>query len=100
MLAMRRSVRKLLDHVTTGGGGGGGGGGGRSALRVALPGHNGVLEGAERFGAACERHLEMAASAARTARKALLSRPRARAALTMNSGVMPMPEGVREWMKT
>ena len=97
MLAMRRSVRKLLDHVTTGGGGGGGG---RSALRVALPGHNGVLEGAERFGAACERHLEMATSAARTVRKALVSRPRARAALAMNSGVMPMPEGVREWMKT
>ena len=92
---MRRSVRKLLDHVTTGGGGG------RSALRVALPGHNGVLEGAERFGAACGRHLEMAASAARTARKALLSRPRARAALAMNSGgVVSMPEGVREWMKT
>ena len=96
MLAMRRSVRKLLDHVTMGGGGGGG----RSALRVALPGHNGVLEGAERFGAACERHLEMAASAARTARKAALSRPRAAALLALNSRVAPVPEWAREWMKT
>ena len=96
VLAMRRSVRKLLDHVTRGGGGGGGGG---SSLRVALPGHNGVMEGAERFRAACERHLEMSASATRTARKAALSRPRATATLALNSRVMSMPESVREGMK-
>ena len=87
VLAMRRSVRKLLGRVTQG-------------LRVALPGHNGVIEGDKRFCAACERHLEMSASAARTARKAALSRPRARATLALNSRVTSVPERVREWMKT
>ena len=69
-------------------------------MRVALPGHNGVMEGAERFRAACERHLEMSASAARTVKKAAVSRPRATATLTLNSRVMSMPESVRERMKT
>ena len=91
VLAMRRSVRKLLDHVTRGGG--------ASSLRVALPGHNGVMEGAERFRAASERHLEMSASATRTAKKAVLSRPRATATLALNSRVMSMPESVRDGMK-
>ena len=89
VLAMRRSVRRLFDVAATGAGG-----------LVALPGHNGVMAGAERLRAACERHLEMAASAARTARKAALSRPRAAALLALNSRVAPVPEWARDWMKT
>ena len=94
VLAMRRSVRRLLDVAATGGSA-------AAAPRlVALPGHNGVIEGAERLRAACERHLEMAAAAARTVKKAALSRPRAAALLALNSRVAPVPEWARDWMKT
>ena len=92
-LALELGAKRSVNIACVGGGGG-------SALRAALPGHNGVMEGAERFRAACERHLEMSASAARTARKAALSRPRATATLALNSRVMSLPESVREWMKS
>jgi glyoxylase-like metal-dependent hydrolase (beta-lactamase superfamily II) len=81
---MRCSVQRLLEMGDD--------------IRLALPGHNAVLEGADAFRRNCERHLEMASVTERTVRKSMISRPRAKMLLAVNTHLMPVPDFMRDWM--
>ncbi len=67
-------------------------------IEMALPGHNAVLSKAQLV-RACEGHLRSSGKW-REMRKALVSRPRARLVLAMNSFLfLPSSPAAREWIK-